>query len=159
MIYKIKNVSVDNIQIQDKIMRPGDVVTDYNLDAYNNMLNAGYLQIIDDKAITVDVDVPIDNQLVHDSEATEQKIIYKTVYKEKPVDKIVYIEKPIEKVVEKIVEKPVEKVVYKDKLVITDMLSMTLLELKEYYKDKFDKDTLNSFTDTEELIAYIINNS
>ena len=135
MVYKIKNVSADNIKIQDKIMRPGDVVTDYSLDAYNNMLDAGYLQLVDNKAITVDVGASIDNQLVHNSEA------------------------PTEKVVEKIVEKPVEKVVYKDKLVITDMLSMTLSELQEYYKDKFDEDILNSFNDTEELIAYIINNS
>ena len=159
MVYKIKNVSADNIQIQNRIIYPGNVVTDYNLDAYNNMISAGYLQLVDDKAIEADIDIQADNQLVHDSEAPTEKIIYKTVYKEKPVDKIIYIEKPIEKVVEKIVEKPVEKVVYKDKLVITDMLSMTLSELQEYYKDKFDEDILNSFTDTEELIAYIINNS
>lgn len=159
MVYKIKNVSADNIQIQNRIMRPGDVVTDYSLDAYNNMLDAGYLQLVDNKAITVDVGASIDNQLVHNSEATEQKIIYKTIYKEKPIKKIVYIDKPVEKVIEKIVEKPIEKVVYKDKLVITDMLSMTLSELQEYYKDKFDEDILNSFNDTEELIAYIINNS
>jgi hypothetical protein len=156
MVYKIKNVSADNIKIQDKIMRPGDVVTDYSLDAYNNMLDAGYLQLVDNKAITVDVGASIDNQLVHNSEATEQKIIYKTIYKEKPIEKIVYIDKPI--YIEKQVEKPVEKVVYKDKLVITDMLSMTLSELQEYYKDKFEEDILNSFNDAEELIAYIINN-
>lgn len=159
MVYKIKNVSADNIQIQNRIIYPGNVVTDYNLDAYNNMISAGYLQLVDDKAIEADIDIQADNQLVHDSEAPTEKIIYKTVYKEKPVDKIIYIEKPIEKVVEKIVEKPVEKVVYKDKLVITDMLSMTLSELQVYYKDKFDEDILNSFNDTEELIAYIINNS
>lgn len=135
MVYKIKNVSADNIQIQNRIIYPGNVVTDYNLDAYNNMISAGYLQLVDDKAIEADIDIQADNQLVHDSEA------------------------PTEKVVEKIVEKPVEKVVYKDKLVITDMLSMTLSELQEYYKDKFDEDILNSFNDTEELIAYIINNS
>src|SRR5574344_2029596 len=134
MVYKIKNVSADNIQIQNRIIYPGNVVTDYNLDAYNNMISAGYLQLVDDKAIEADIDIQADNQLVHDSEA------------------------PTEKVVEKIVEKPVEKVVYKDKLVITDMLSMTLSELQEYYKDKFDEDILNSFNDTEELIAYIINN-
>ena len=149
MVYKIKNVSADNIQIQNRIIYPGNVVTDYNLDAYNNMISAGYLQLVDDKAIEADIDIQADNQLVHDSEAPTEKIIYKTVYKEKP----------IEKVVEKIVEKPVEKVVYKDKLVITNMLSMTLSELQEYYKDKFDEDILNSFNDTEELIAYIINNS
>ena len=135
MVYKIKNVSADNIQIQNRIIYPGNVVADYNLDAYNNMISAGYLQLVDDKAIEADIDIQADNQLVHDSEA------------------------PTEKVVEKIVEKPVEKVVYKDKLVITDMLSMTLSELQEYYKDKFDEDILNSFNDTEELIAYIINNS
>lgn len=63
MVYKIKNVSADNIQIQDRIIHPGDVITAYNLDAYNNMISIGYLQIINDKLTNNVIDTQ--NQIVH----------------------------------------------------------------------------------------------
>ena len=77
------------------------------------------------------------NQIVHDSEVKQEKIIYKTIYKEKPVYK--------------------ENIVYKDKQIVTDIFSMKLSEIKEYYKNKIDNDILDLFDDKEELIAYIIN--
>ena len=135
MVYKIKNVSADNIQIQDRIIHPGDVITAYNLDAYNNMISIGYLQIINDKLTNNVIDTQ--NQIVHDSEVKQEKIIYKTIYKEKPVYK--------------------ENIVYKDKQIVTDIFSMKLSEIKEYYKNKIDNDILDLFDDKEELIAYIIN--
>ena len=127
MLYKVKNISKDNIEIEGKVVKPGIEVVTNDLKKYKHMINRGFMMLIkEEHKYTEDMkkllnqinDLQQQNEELKNKEPIEkiiekpvEKVIEKIIEKPKVIEKI--IEKPVEKIIEKIVEKPVERIIEK----------------------------------------------